>query len=145
MSRLKDDFFELLTPMFEAKGYKFLKSKNRFTKTKGSYIFSISLKWEGRGGIVMIDWMDYEVSSTDKANAFLKWGNIHHSDGSAIPVIPVMYSRRVLEAANEMNLKKLAAIPYDEKYPPESIRKCVHKIWELYEAVIMPAFKTKDD
>jgi hypothetical protein len=54
--------------------------------------------------------------------------------------MPVMYSKHTLEVANEMNLRKLATIPYEEKYPRIKIENCVNKVLEMYRTTITDYF-----
>jgi hypothetical protein len=149
MSQVKDDFFALLSPNLEQDGFKYLKAQNAFRKDAGDISYKISFKFDGRGGLVMIDWIDYTILGIkDKKkpngvndNLFLT-NQIHFYQGSNIPFIPVMYSKQALEAANEMNLRKLAAIPYEEKYPRIKIENCVNKVLEMYRTTITDFFNS---
>jgi hypothetical protein len=151
MSQVKNDFFALLSPHLESDGYKYLKAQNAFRKDVEDISYKISIKFDGRGGLVMIDWIDFTITGIkDKKkpngvndNLFLT-NQIHYYQGSNIPFIPVMYSKQALDVANDMNLRKLAAIPYEEKYPRVKIENCVHKVLELYRTTITDFFNDFD-
>jgi hypothetical protein len=147
MSQVKEDFFALLSPHLEQDGFKYLKAQNAFRKDMDDISYKISFKFDGRGGLVMIDWIDYTISGIkDKKkpngvndDLFLT-NQIHCYQGSNIPFIPVMYSKQALEVANEMNLRKLGAIPYEEKYTRVKIENCVNEVLEMYKTTITDFF-----
>jgi hypothetical protein len=97
----------------------------------------------------MVDWIDYTISGIkDKKkpnsvndNLFLT-NQIHFYQGSNIPFIAVMYSKQALEVANDMNLRKLSTIHYEEKYPRIKIKNGVNKVLEMYKTTITDFFNS---
>ena len=66
MSKLKNKFYELLKPLWEAQNFMFKKSVGSFVKKKGDKKYNISFHWDGRGGTTMINSIEYKISEKDK-------------------------------------------------------------------------------
>jgi hypothetical protein len=154
MSEIRHTFFEKMKMVFENDGYSFKKSKNSFEKKENGLLFSISFKFDGRGGLTMIDWIDYSIYHIE-INKILKkiFGNQFYfptlgdkfdisktSKKRGIEFIPVMYSEKALELANNMNLKGLSALTFEEKYPQEKIQNCIEWIKIFYDTNITKYF-----
>jgi hypothetical protein len=149
MSEAKDKFFELLIPRIEEKGFVFKKGKGTFNKVEKGISYSIVFSWDGRGGTTMINscWGEIEYIEISKAIKNLTGISGHiqicerpsgcHWDKS----IPTMYSKQLLDLANNMAFKKMAAMPFEEKYPIERIQKCVESVDKIITDRIFPTFK----
>lgn len=72
MSQVKEEFFNILNPLLEVQGYKYSKSQNSFTKIVDELSFKVSFKFDGRGGLTMIDWIDYSISIFELEKIFKK-------------------------------------------------------------------------
>jgi hypothetical protein len=156
MSNVKNDFFNLVSPVFFNEGYKFLKSQNAFVKIVDQLAFRVAFKFDGRGGLSEIDWIDYSISVSDIEKilkATFKFSsssspcleeqfNISRTSVKRnIPFIPFMYSQIVLDAANAMDLNKLSQMSYEEKYPPERIQNCANWVVGFFRGTIIPFFE----
>ena len=155
MSQIRDEFFSILSPLIEKNGYKYSKSQNSFTRKINDLSFRFSFKFDARGGLTIIDWIDCSISVFELENIYKKTFNnpyhfpclkkrIHHFNKINIHFMPVMYSREALNFANEMNLKKLSLLSFEEKYPKERIENCAKKVYELFLLVIVPFFDNYD-
>jgi hypothetical protein len=153
MSQAKTDLMEILIPIFEKGGFKFTKSKNEFTKIENEIAYQFSLGFDGRGGLTMVNNIDMLIKVVDVEKAIKKitkyphflpaiyGGTIRYWEDMSKPLtIPTMHSQKALDVANTMNMKALAAIPYEEKYPKIRIENCAKKITELYFERIIPFF-----
>jgi hypothetical protein len=152
MSQAKTDLIAILIPFFEKEGYKFGKSKNEFTKIENEIAYQFSLSFDGRGGLTMVNNIHFSTKVVDIEKAMKKIMNYPHpiwffgkginywEDMSKPLTIPTMHSQKALDVANTMNMKALAAIPYEEKYPKARIENCAKKMTELYSERIIPFF-----
>jgi hypothetical protein len=154
MSEVKNDLMAILVPFFEKEGFKYRKSKNEFIKIENEISHKIAFQFDGRGGLSMVNNIYYSISVPEVQKAFKKitaypylidilGGSINywHNYPDKKLTIPVMYSQEALDVANTMNMKALAAIPYEEKYPRARIENCAKKITELYAQIIIPFFE----
>jgi hypothetical protein len=148
MSEVKDTYYQLLTPRMEQHGFQFKKSKSCYTKVQNDLEYIIHFKWDGRGGLTLIDhiWLTIDSLPIEKAvKKTMNWGNLGHFSSGVIGctlaphIIPVMYSRAALDIANEMNLRKLGQLPYDQKYPSDRILNCVNKSEAYILKELMPS------
>jgi hypothetical protein len=154
MSQARTDLMAILVPFFEKEGYKFAKSKNEFTKIENEIAYQFSLSFDGRGGLTMVNSIEFSIKVVDVEKAIKKITKYPHSlpaiyggtvryweDLSNPLTIPTMHSQKALDIANTMNMKDLAAIPYEEKYPKIRIENCAKKIIELHAERIIPFFE----
>lgn len=156
MSNVKNDFFNLVSPVFFNEGYKFLKSQDAFVKIVDQLTFRVVFKFEGSGGLSAIDWIDYSIAVTDIEKilkATFKFSssfipcleeqfNISKTSVKRnIPFIPFMYSQVALDAANAMDLKKLSQLSYEVKYPTEKIQSCSNWVVDFFRGTIVPFFE----
>lgn len=151
MSEVKDTFFGLLNPKIEAHGFAYKKSTSSYIKTVGELQFTIKIKWDGRGGTTMINNIDFYVTNIAVQKAYKKltatggfewqiFNHIWYSDSDGKLIIPMMYSRETLDLANDMNLRALAQIPFERRYPMPRIVSCVAKVESLILSQILPFF-----
>jgi hypothetical protein len=148
MSEAKDKFFELLVPRMEEKGFVFKKGKGAFNKVENGICYGIVFSWDGRGGTTLINncWGEIEYLEISKAikkltgiSGFMQINenvNNCHWDNT----IPTMYSKQLLDLANNMAFKKMAAMSFEEKYPIERIQKCVERVENIITDRIVPNF-----
>jgi hypothetical protein len=153
MSEVKTDLMAILVPFFEKEGFKYGKSKNEFTKVENEISYQFLLRFDGRGGLSMVTAIEMFAKVTDVEKAMKKimnyphpigivYGGIRYWEDMDKPLtIPTMHSQKALDIANTMNMKALAAIPYEEKYPKARIENCAKKITELYSQRILPFFE----
>ncbi len=154
MSQVRIDFFNSILPYFDKGGFKFYISKNRFIKKENGFTFIVSFKFDGRGGLNMIDWIEYSIEY-DEISKILKsqFGKYFDytclretfdvyktSKSKGIEFIPVMYSQTALDLANNSNLKALSELSYHEKYPKERIDNCVRWVTNFLNEKIIPYF-----
>jgi hypothetical protein len=151
MSEVRDKFYELFVPKMEAKGFAFKKSTSNFIKIEGDLQHTIHFKWDGRGGVSIIDGIDYFVSKPTIGKSSKRPFDNHDFDRypiKTIPlidengklIIPVMYTQAVLDLANNMNFRALAKIPFEEKYPIVRIQNCVNRVETLLNDNAFPFF-----
>jgi hypothetical protein len=152
MSEVREKFYELFVPKMEAKGFAFKKSAGKFIKAQGILQYTIHFKWDGRGGVSIIDGIDYFVSEPVIGKSSKRPFDNHDFDRypiKTIPlidengklIIPVMYTQTVLDLANNMNFRALAKIPFEEKYPIVRIQNCVNKVETLLNDNAFPFFE----
>jgi hypothetical protein len=151
MSAVKDDFYTLFVPRMTALGFDYKKSKNAFIKIENGLSYTLNMRWDGRGGLTLIDHITGDINSVVIAQAVKKlvgnWSFPHFSFGFEGPSIaathiPVMYSRAALDLANAMNFNALAKIPYDQKYPPNRILNCVNVTEAYVQNTLSPIMDT---
>jgi hypothetical protein len=70
------------------------------------------------------------------AHGYTAFGYIGYKTN--IVKIPVMYSQKTLDLANNMNFKALSQMPQDEKYPPERILNSVNFVEDLIIKRVLP-------
>jgi hypothetical protein len=153
MSEVKTDLMAILVPFFEKEGFKYGKSKNEFTKVENEIAYQFLFRFDGRGGLSMVTAIEMFAKVADIEKAMKKIMNYPHpivivydgirywEDMDKTPIIPTMHSQKALDVANTMNMKALAAIPYEEKYPKARIENCAKRITELYADRILPFFQ----
>ncbi len=147
MSEAREKFYELLIPKIEAEGYTFKKSKMSFVFEEGNIISSIDFNWDGRGGTTYLTNVSGAlcISYVNKAlkivlnykhpyPIFSKFGSGNHFDQT----IPQMYSQQLIDLANNMAFKKMAAMTFEEKYPLERIQKAVNRVTEIIVNEVIP-------
>lgn len=147
MSEARNKFFEALRKIIEPTGYVFQKTKKKFTLSEEPINFSIMFNWDGRGGLTYLNNVSglIEINYVNKAlKTVLNYKFPYPVSGQMMgggffdETIPQMYSRNLLELANNMAFKKMAAMPFDEKYPPEKITKMVDRVAEIITAEVIP-------
>jgi hypothetical protein len=137
MSLVRDKFFELLTPKLQELGYEYSKSKFSYKMTIKDQDYIIDFSWDGRGGTSIIRSIEGKVSyatlrKIDKAMDIWSDGLIWQINcGNFDSRIPVMYSKELLDLANDMAFKKMSEMPFEKKYPIELIEKCVDTVYEI--------------
>lgn len=147
MSEVRDTFFELLVPSIEEKGYAFKNSKKNFVLEQGEIISTIDFNWDGRGGTTYLNHISGTIYLAYIHKAlksilnykqtypiFSKFGNGGHFDKT----IPQMYSQELVDLANNMAFKKMAAMTFEEKYPALKIQKTVNRALEIISNEIIP-------
>jgi hypothetical protein len=150
MSEAKNKFYEILVPKIEAFGFEYKKSKTTFTKIENGIEYQISFHWDGRGGTTMMNAIGASVIDIAIQQTMTKrkkepgfphvvsnWGYCATNSGQ----IPVMYSRALLELANNMNFKAMSKMPQDDKYPPERILNSAKFVEDLIVNQVFPFFK----
>lgn len=149
MSEAKDKFYEILAPKIVAHGFEYKKSKTAFVKIENGIEYQINFRWDGRGGITMMDSVDVWVNDVAIQQAIKKrtkrnglphifsgWGYTSTPDAK----IPVMYSRAALDLANNMNFRGLSQMIQDDKYPPERILNSAKFVEDLIVKQVFPFF-----
>ncbi len=139
MSQVTDDFFTFLIPVLEAEGFTLLKSKKTFVKKQNEFVFQIFLKFDGRGGLVFLNWIDIFIF--DKQKQLIKMNSIrsHYFEGDIIKLkISTLYSQKALDLANNMNLRALGQMEYYEKYPKDRIEKSAMLTIALLQKEVLP-------
>ena len=160
MSKIRDELFGILSLYFSEKGFSFVKSKNQYKKVVDGIEYQFDFKIDGRGGLSVIDWINYSVSIVEIKKILKKilkltydypylQGRIESWVEKDRPLrIPTMYSKSALDLANVMNLKELGKMDFYEKYPKERIKNCALRIIKIYKEIIEPYFhnyNTYDD
>jgi hypothetical protein len=151
MSEVKDKFYELFAPKLLAEGFTFKKSAGKFVRQENGLDFVIQFRWDGRGGTSIIHAIEYALVEPKIEKDILNltgskglgshlWGIFYFMENNKM-VIPVMYSQKTLDLANDMNFKALAQIPFEEKYPLPNILNCVNKVESLCLDHIIPFFE----
>jgi hypothetical protein len=152
MSEVREKFYNLFTPKMEAKGFTFKKSVGKFIKIQGDLQYNIHFKWDGRGGVSIIDGIDYYVTEPANVKSSKRPFDEHDFDRypiKTIPlidengklIIPIMYTKAVLDLANNMNFRALAKIPFEEKYPIVRIQNCANRVETLLNENVFPFFE----
>lgn len=152
MSEARDKFFEILSPAINRSGFVFKKSKMNFVLQEGEIISNIDFNWDGRGGLTYLNhilgaiYISY-INKTFKIllnykhpyPMFTTFGKGQHFDDR----IPQMYSPELLNLANNMAFKNMAALTFEEKYPMDNIRKSVNSALKIITGEIIPELSTK--
>ena len=112
-------FLFKLNQNLSEKGFKFLKSKKIFTKEIAGAEFIIQIKFDGRGGLTVLDWVRLIIKTNKEIIASKMYKNEITENGRLR--FPTMYSQKALDYANKMNLKKLSEMNFEEKYPASRI------------------------
>jgi hypothetical protein len=157
MSEVRDKFLEILVPKMEDLSFRYKKSKSSFTKIVDNLEYQINLRWDGRGGLVVLEniWVSIKSIPLSIAEKELLKINIEshiyqaysRSYGQIIK-IPNIYSQKALDIANTMNFKELSNLNFDEKYPAASIQYTANTIFKTIVEVVIPkmeSFKTERD
>jgi hypothetical protein len=151
MSAAKDKFYEILVPKIEDLGFQFKSSKFAFVKIENGLEYSINFRWDGRGGTTMLDMIELQVSDLEIQKDLKKrtknngYSHVFTAFGYTCSPenrvnIPVMYSRKTLDLANNMNFRALSQMPQDEKYPPERILNSATFVENLILTRAIPFF-----
>ncbi len=139
MSQVTDDFFTFLIPVLKAEGFTFLKSKKTFVKKQNEFVFQIFFKFDGRGGLVFLNWIDIFIY--DKQKQLIKMDTIRNTyfEGDILKIkISTLYSQKALDLANNMNLRALGQMDYCEKYPKVRIEKSAMLTIDLLHKEVLP-------
>ncbi len=143
MSEVSDKFFELLIPKLEQLGYDYKKSKKTFVKKTETLDYIINFRWDGRGGAVHLDSVFAQISSprivknTKKVlqnnygidiNLFKQSANCFHDNR-----IPPMYSEKMYQLFADVNLREMAKLSFEEKYPLEKIEHTSNVVFDIIE------------
>jgi hypothetical protein len=150
MSEVKDKFYEILVPKIEVHGFDYKKSKTAFVKIENGLEYHITFRWDGRGGTTMMDAVEVSISDLAINEAIKKrtkrnglrhvgsgWGYCAANNVK----IPVMYSRALLDFANNMNFKAMSKMPQDDKYPPDRILNSAKFVEDLIVNQVFPFFE----
>ena len=150
MSQAKNVFFELLTPAIEELGYKFKKGKSNFVKSIGDLDYQINFNWDGRGGTTYLNYTsgDITMPCIKKASKqFLAheldiWFHYRSEFGICDKRIPPMYSKELLDLANDMSFKKMSVMPFEKKYPMVRIENSARIVKDIIINEIIPYHKS---
>jgi hypothetical protein len=146
MSQARDIFFDLLSPDMVKLGYAFKKSKYKFVKTEGDLELEIVFNWDGRGGVTLLNTvlgyvsMPYIKKSSKQFLAYeLDLWYISPSKACTYDKrIPPMYSKALLDLANNMAFKQMSLMPFEEKYPAVRIQNTVNAVKTIIQNEILP-------
>lgn len=136
MSEVRKIFYDLLDQNIASESYQLKKSKGTFEKKQNGLLYSIVFSWDGRGGYSSLKGMNGIVSipeieaASGKILAY-KLSAVIVQQTAATPEkyrLTQMYSRKLIELANNMRFKEMAALSFEEKYPMENIKKTVDTI-----------------
>lgn len=126
MSPAKAYILDIIVPKMEAHGYRYLKGSTVFSKKQNDLDYRIRLRFDGRGGLTLIDCLEFSIESphynrlikklVGKTDCSLISSGLNFWTNNKI-IIPVPYSQKALDVANTMNMTALAQIPFEEKYP----------------------------
>lgn len=157
MSPIKTKILNRLLPFMEGEGYRFSKSSTSFSRRAGELEYRIRLRFDGRGGLSLLTDIEMDVC-VPKYNRLIKQlvGSISNSMISESlnywtfdhEIVPVPYGQEALNLANNMDLKALAELPFDEKYPAQRIVNTAEATKQLIEEFVPPFFnkiETLDD
>jgi hypothetical protein len=156
MSEVKDKFYEILVPKIVVHGFEFKKSKTSFVKIENGLEYLINFRWDGRGGVTMLDTVELEINDLEIQKALKKrtkrHGLPHVFTGfgyrgfhALLVKIPVMYSQKTLDLANNMNFRALSQMPQDEKYPPARILNSANFVENLIVTRVFQFFDLYKD
>jgi hypothetical protein len=150
MSQVSDKFYELQTPIMQEHNFVFKKSKNLFEKSDAEFNYKISFNWDGRGGLSILDGISYNVENRAIQEAcykLMKYKTPFGHIGNGISwiangqyQIPIMASKEAYKLFGNVNLKALANMPFEEKYPMENIQHCVNAVNGFLDTTILPFF-----
>jgi hypothetical protein len=112
----------------------------------------VHLKWDGRGGVSIIDAIVFWIENDAVEKVFRQLMTFKNHQGHRCEAIglvdkngqlqiPTMYTKAILDLANNMNFKALAALPFEEKYPIERINNCVATVEKYFINAISPFFE----
>ena len=146
MSQAKDIFFEILKPEIEKLGYKFKKSNSKFIKSIGDLSYQIDFNWDGRGGTTCLNYVSGSISLPFLKKAskqFLAYElDIWHFYRGSFTIydetIPTMYSKELLDLANNMAFKKMSEMPFETKYPINRIENSANVVKKIILTEIIP-------
>jgi hypothetical protein len=149
MSEAKNKFYQHLVPRVTALGFSFKKSKNSFERIVNDIQQVVVLRWDGRGGTTVLDLLEIHIKSISINKAVKEYNPVfagmpHCYDafgyiGPNYVKIPVMYSKKTLDLANDMNLATLAKLPFEEKYPSKSIQASADFVFNLFTEKTIPS------
>lgn len=133
----------------ESKGYRFYKSSTVFSKKVDDLDYRVFLRFDGRGGLTLLDSIELHVESPHYNRLIKKLIGI--KDISLVSsgfnyficgglMVPVPYSQKALDVANTMNMTELAKIPFEEKYPKERLERTTNETIKLLDEKGLPFF-----
>ena len=146
MSQARDKFYEILCNSIVKEGYQFKKSKGDFEKVNCGIKYSIQFSWDGRGGTTYLNGFTGLVSLhelgkiTKKLLAYelpMYIAQPRVTNNQKYPFIQ-MSSRKLIELANNMKFKEMAALPFEEKYPIANIQKMAEVTESYIKNEIIP-------
>ncbi|MCC7244989.1 MAG: hypothetical protein IT269_04890 [Saprospiraceae bacterium] len=132
----------------------FKKSTSVFEKTNNRLKYSILFSWDGRGGITFLNELSgiVEIPAIAKAShqllAYTLPAQVNQpkkDDAHLTYPIPQMYSRKLIELANDMKFKEMAAMSFEEKYPMEKIAKTAEMVSKFILHEVVPFHNTYTD
>lgn len=146
MSEARNKFYELLCKEIANEGYQFKKSKGDFEKNESDLIKIIQFSWDGRGGTTYLNGLTGVVAVPEIAKASksilayeLPMMVIQQrTNESKIYKLTQMYSNKLVELANGMKFKEMAAMPFEEKYPLEKIQATVAVVTDIIKNETIP-------
>jgi hypothetical protein len=146
MSEVRKTFLDLLHTRIAGEGYSLNKSTGVFEKKRNELLLSLVLSWDGRGGLTFINGVDGQVSvpyvgvASKKLIASVFDARIFHrpTDDAAERRFPQMYSKELLELANGMKFKEMAAMSFESKYPRSSIERAVDYAARYIKEEVIP-------
>lgn len=134
----------------ESKGYRFYKSGTVFSHKEGGLDFRIGLRFDGRGGLTMLDAIELHVEAPHYnrlikrlvgiGGVSLVSSRLNYFICNRI-IVPVPYSQKALDVANTMNMSELAKIPFEEKYPTERLHRTTNETIKLLVEKAFPFFE----
>ncbi|MFW2137377.1 hypothetical protein ACK2M7_14075 [Chryseobacterium sp. TY4] len=133
-----DLFLKKLGVYLSEKGYEFLNSKKMFKKKINDYEYIIKIKFDGRGGLTTIHWVECRILHKAVETNSISYWNEQMENG--LLRFPTMYSQQALDYANHMNLKKLSQMNFDDKYPNHRIDNAVENFIIFFEQNVVPFF-----
>lgn len=150
MSQASELFYEYLIPQVESQGYVFKKSKKCFEKQYEELLYSILFSWDGRGGLTFLNGVNGTVSLpyVHKASKKILAYALDASMGQDKVYctfdrrIPPMYSKQLLDLANKSDLKGMAQMAFEDKYPIERIEKSASIVLNQILTEIIPFHQT---
>jgi hypothetical protein len=146
MSKVRDKFYELLCNEIVGINYQFKKSKGCFEKNESDLKKIIQFSWDGRGGTTYLNGLSgvVAVPEIEKASKSILAYEIPmriiqpRTEESKIYKLTQMYSRKLIELANGMKFKELAAMQFEEKYPLERIQATVRVVADFINNETVP-------
>lgn len=153
MSPAKKIIIEKIIPVMEEYGYRFYKGSTTFSKKHNNLDYRIRLRFDGRGGLTLLDSIEFAVEIPhynriikqlvgDTSSSLISGGLNYWTFNREI--VPVPYSRKALTIANDMNMKELAKIPFEEKYPTERLDSSAQATCKLLKEHAFPFFEGYD-
>lgn len=153
MSEVRDKFYKLLCYEIAGIGYQFKKSKGDFEKNESDLKKIIQFSWDGRGGITFLNGLNgvVAVPEIEKASKSILTYELPtrifqpKSDDNKKYKQTQMYSQKLIELANGMKFKEMAAMPIEEKYPLERIQATVAVVADIIKYETVPFLNSYND